>query len=390
MKKIVKRILAAIMVLTIAATGMPRNTDAKTIKKQFYVSPVSDEEVNYFNWNPGLYDSNGNLYDAMIVSNHASKKKKLASYYIIKYKKNGKVTKEKLPIKKKNSVLTMTSSRWGNTDLDDYSLAIGSDGNYHIMCDAVAPDWYTHADWQKLTYYIVSKKGKVLEKIDLCNNDTLTKKIRETCAASGFEMGEHNPVYPMKAFGYKKNHLLIGGQMRCWTNPVVEEEKTKYTEYKDYYFIADYNYKTDKIDWVREVDSSFIYVLEPTSKIEKSGDSYLIVNERKNNKVQVSDIKTGEVKLDVTIDEEEGWYDTCYYDGTVYGVKDSGIYKYVTKTQKWKKVCSLSSSDLKKLHASEKLPISLRVINKKSFLLYGHEWLVEFHKKKLKVLRIDL
>ena len=75
MKKIVKRILAAIMVLTIAATGMPQNTDAKTIKKQFYVSPVSDEEVNYFNWNPGLYDSNGNLYDAMIVSNHASKRR---------------------------------------------------------------------------------------------------------------------------------------------------------------------------------------------------------------------------------------------------------------------------------------------------------------------------
>ena len=149
MKKIVKRILAAIMVLTIAVTGMPQNTDAKTIKKQFYVSPVSDEEVNYFNWNPGLYDSNGNLYDAMIVSNHASKKKKLASYYIIKYKKNGKVTKEKLPIKKKNSVLTMTSSRWSNEDIDRYSFAIGSDGNYHIMCDAVAPDWYTHADWQK-------------------------------------------------------------------------------------------------------------------------------------------------------------------------------------------------------------------------------------------------
>ena len=157
MKKIVKRILAAIMVLTIAATGMPQNTDAKTIKKQFYVSPVSDEEVDRFNWSPGLYDSNGNLYDALIVSNYSSEKE-LASYYIVKYNKNGKVTKEKLPIKKKNSVLTMTSSRWGNTDLDDYSLAIGSDGNYHIMCDAVAPNWYAHDDWWKLTYYIVSKK----------------------------------------------------------------------------------------------------------------------------------------------------------------------------------------------------------------------------------------
>ena len=158
-----------------------------------------------------------------------------------------------------------------------------------------------------------------------------------------------------------------------------------------YCIILYYYYKTDKINWVRSVDSgSEEYYLNSASTIVKSGDSYNIVDKRFPNKIRITDIKTGEEKLNLDSYNKKGWYDISYYNGTVYGVKDAGIYKYNIKTEKWKKVCSLSSSDLKKLHASEKLPISLRIINEKSFLLYGHEWLFEYHKKKVKVLRIDL
>ena len=167
-----------------------------------------------------------------------------------------------------------------------------------------------------------------------------------------------------------------------------EEEKVNANgaDWIPYYFFADYDYKTDKINWIRSADVIEACHLNSTSTIVKSGDSYDIINE--SNGIRIADIKTGEEKLNLSLDYKKGWYNISYYNGTVYGVKDAGIYKYNTKTEKWKKVCSLSSSDLKKLRASEKYP-SLCVINQKSFLLYGHRWLYE-DKKIQKVLRIDL
>ena len=387
MKEIVKRIVAFVMVLMVAITGIPKTAGAKTVKKHFYVSPVSDMDINInnYSWEYGIRDLNGELYDALIKGSD-DEAKQPATYYIIRYKKNGKVTKEKLPIKQKNSVLTMTSLKWTDAGAPQYRFAIGYDGNYHIMCEAAAPGEYVSKPWNK-TYYIVSQKGKVLKKFDLYHNDVLKKKIDESCVADGFEMGASHFTYVKRACGYQKDHLLLSCEMVYYPNPVVQGQQN---ENKTQYFIADYDYKTDKINWVRSVDSgSGESYLNPGSIIVKSGDSYDLIDESKGG-VRIADIKTGEEKLNLPLDYKKGWYDLSYYNGTVYGVKDAGIYKYNIKTEKWKKVCSLSSSDLKKLHASEKYPLSLRVINEKSFLLYGHQWLFEYDKEKMKVLRIDL
>ena len=385
MKEIVKRIVAFVMVLLVTVTGIPQTADAKSVKKHFYVSPVSDMGTDNYNWKAGQRDVNGKLYDMLITAGDWYTGE-LASYYIIRYKENGKITKEKLPIKQKNSVLTMTSPKWTVADVGNYSCAIGYDGNYHIMCAANAPGEFI-SDWRNKTYYVLSKKGKVLKEFELCNND-FTKKIDEACIAAGFEMGEEHFTYAMSACGYQKNHLLLSCKMTYYPNPVVKGQDNKF---ETQYFIADYDYETDKINWVRSVAATAYaeQSLNPGSIIVKSGDSYDIVDKCYNG-IRIADIKTGEEKLNLTLDSEKGWYDACYYNGTVYGAKDKGIYKYNTETKKWKKVCSLSSSDLKNLRASKKRPPSLHVINQKSFLLYGNKSIVEYDKKKLKVLRIDL
>ena len=389
MKEIVKRIVAFVMVLMVAITGIPKTAGAKTVKKHFYVNPVSDMDTNNYNWECGLQDLNGELYDTLITGGDSYTGQQ-ASYYIIRYKKDGKVTKEKLPIKKKNSVLTMTAFRWDQGP-SGYNLAIGCDGNYHISCDINLPSEYDDPIWTDFVYYIVSKKGKVLEKFNLNKDENLKGKIKEACVAAGMDLGERPEVSVRGGCGYQKDHLLLGCFVDRYPNAT---EKANGKNWIDYYIIADYDYKADKINWIRNLgtDNHFgtkEYYLNSASTIVKSGDSYALIDESKGG-VRIVDIKTGEEKLNLPLDYKKGWYDTSYYDGMVYGVKDAGIYKYNIKTEKWKKVCSLSSSDLKKLHASEKLPISLRVVNQKSFLLYSHKWLFEYHKKKLKVLRIDL
>ena len=391
MKGIAKRLFSFVMVLMVAITGMPQTTGAKTIKKHFYVRPVSNVNINNYNWKQGLQDLNGELYDSLIKGGNPFEGKQ-ASYYIIRYKKNGKVTKEKLPIKQKNSMLTMTADPKWDQDAESYNLAIGYDGNYHISCSASLAPEYDEPIGYVSVYYIVSKKGKILKKFDLNRDSALKEKIKEACVAAGMDIGESPRVDVHNGCGYQKDHLLLGCSVYRYPN---EEEKANGKERIDYNIFVDYDYKTDKINWIRSADVIEVFHLNSTSTIVKSGDSYNIIDQGPNSaahnrKIRITDIKTGEEKLNLDSYNKKGWYDISYYDGTVYGVKDAGIYKYNIETEKWKKVCSLSSSDLKMLHASEKYPLSLRVINEKSFLLYGHEWLFEYHKEKMKVLRIDL
>ena len=386
MKKIMKRILVFVMVLLVVITGIPQTIGAKTVKKHFYVSPLSDVDdinINNYKWERGLQDLNGELYDTLIKGGNSFEGKQ-ASYYIIRYKKNGKVIKEKLPIRQKNSILTMTAdSKWAQ-GAESYNLAIGYDGNYHISCTVDLAPEYERPIGHDFVYYVVSKKGKVLKKFNLNRDSALKEKIKEACVAADMDLGESPKVSVNGGCGYQKDHLLLGCSVYRYPN---EEEKANGKERIDYDIFVDYDYKTDKINWIRSVDVIEVYHLNSASTIVKSGASYNLIDEN-NGGVRIVDIKTGEEKLNLTLDFKKGWYDSSYYNGRVYGIKDTGIYKYNTKTEKWKKVCSLSSSDLKKLRASEKYP-SLCVINQKSFLLYGHRWLYE-DKKIQKVLRIDL
>ena len=172
--------------------------------------PLSDvDDVNNYKWERGLRDSNGELYDSLIKRGDPFEGKQ-ASYYIIRYKKNRKVTKEKLPIRQKNSMLTMTAdSKWDQGN-DGYNLAIGYDGNYHISCSVDLAPEYERLIESDFVYYVISKKGKVLKKFDLNRDFALKEKIKEACVAAGMELGESPKVTVCGGCGYQKDHFLLG------------------------------------------------------------------------------------------------------------------------------------------------------------------------------------